>query len=386
MNASDGMVMMAVFLVVGMVFFLTISYHRVLEAYATLQGRFDMLQMLAMQQQERLNLPAMFNSNGARAESAPPQVLISRDVLNGLAAGINRDRRITPNVEHGFALVGRIDGDGEARRIVVTGMIDAGPNARKYHSEIKFDRDYQQRELETLQLFDPRASHIGDAHLHPGSFDQCSGGDLRTDRANVMASNTKEMVFGIATVMREHSRPQIDPNSFYVDGLKIDFFYLGSASRFRYVKVKPREIDEPALALPPVLVELIARNPERARFDWPSLCSLSQFKVRLTAVDDPSGSYPCVELTHRRDGWIAMIVLGESNDAPPHVYIDHAGQLEHFDAPIVAEKWSSHIWLTEIALALDGEMKARKQQTVAVTNPRISAFADDRIDPSSPFE
>src|SRR6185436_12276271 len=126
MNATDGMVMMAVFLVVGMVFFLTISYHRLLESYATLQGRFDMLQMLAMQQQERLNLPAMFNSNGARAESAPPAVLISRDVLHGLAAGINRDRHITPNVEHGFALVGRIDGDGDVRRIVVTGMIDAG--------------------------------------------------------------------------------------------------------------------------------------------------------------------------------------------------------------------------------------------------------------------
>lgn len=371
MNPTDLIIVLFVVMLVGLVLYLVINHQRLLEAHCVLQGKFDMLLAQAQEQFDRARERSTSSTTRIAAEERRqiPPVLISREVLHELADGINRDRRIHPGVEHGYALVGRIDGEGERRRIIVNGLIEAGEAAQKFCCEIRFDRAFQQSELLKLQLIDPRASHIGDAHLHPGSMDHCSGGDFRTDRANVTASKTKEMVFCIATAVREHSSVGRDAMSCYVDGLKLDFFYMGEASRFKYEKIKPREIDEPALVIPAAMKQLLRRDSQRAYLDCASLISLEQFKVLFTQMND----LPSVQLEHRDDNWRAMIILGESDDSPPTVFIEHGPDIEKFEAPLIVEKWTPHLWLSAIALAIDEYMSDRS--SAQCSEPSIAARA-----------
>jgi len=287
----------------------------------------------------------------APAKAVMPVVQVCDAVIRNLAEEINRARALEPGVEHGFALVGRIDGDGEGRRIVVNGLIAAGAKARKSSGHVTFDRDFQQRELEKLQLLDGRASHIGDAHLHPGAMDRCSNGDRETDRKNVLASHTKEMVFCIITAAAEHRwGASTDMSSIYVDGLKLDIFYLGSASNFEYSKVSVQCIAEPMLALPAMLEEMLSRRPEQARLDWLALRSLKDFSLRVLDISEhPRISSPCIELTHQSEPWKLIIMPSELSDSPPVVLVDDGGDVRQLHDDFLAEKWTPHIWLTEIA-------------------------------------
>lgn len=309
-----------------------------------------------------------------------PAVLISRDVLGRLVDGINQDRRREPDVEHGFALVGRIDGDGGSRQIIINGLIDAGHEVQKSGGHVKFDRDYQQRELQQLQLMDARASHIGDAHLHPGTLDRCSSGDLRTDRGNVLASRTREMVFCIATVASRHAWSAAqDPTSICLEGLKLDFYYLGYASGFEYRKVLPHTADdEPALWAPPAMLGLLRRGLQRTRLDWTNLCSLPQFCVRLCEIAIDASRKPCLELCHRTEGWKALILVGDAS-GPPQVMVERHGTMSQFRPEFLAKHWTPHIWFTEIALAVAQEMAAAVcSQQLTPDEPLMAQVSGDR--------
>src|SRR5688572_11006979 len=118
MNPTDAIVFFSVVSLLALLMYLVVSHQRLLEAHCLLRGKFE---MLLAQMEDRLaeqRAAAVVGNGTKRVETVQvPPVLISREVLGALATGINRDRRERPGVEHGFALVGRIDGDGERRKI-----------------------------------------------------------------------------------------------------------------------------------------------------------------------------------------------------------------------------------------------------------------------------
>ena len=79
------------------------------------------------------------------AVSGIPRVQVLAGVIDRLVAGINESRRRRGDVETGYALVGKITGEGASRLITVNGLIDEGPNSARSGGHHKADRDHQQR-------------------------------------------------------------------------------------------------------------------------------------------------------------------------------------------------------------------------------------------------
>jgi len=121
-----------------------------------------------------------------------PKLFVANKCLNAIADGINAFKAGT---ETGYALMGMIESDS----MLINGLIDPGPKAEYSYGHVKFDRDYQQEELDKVQMVTPEIGQVGDVHLHPGSMNTCSGGDLTTDSNNVRASASQEMIFIIVT-------------------------------------------------------------------------------------------------------------------------------------------------------------------------------------------
>ena len=309
--------------------------------------------------------PGSGSAQGTEAPLLPgsepiPQVLLARQVLEVLVDGINRHRRVRPGAETGFALVGKVLGEGPHRRLLVNGLIQAGTEAAFSPGSVKFDRAFQQRELEMMQLLDQRACHIGDAHLHPGSLDTCSAGDLETDLGNVRASMTQEMVFVIATASGWRIRSE---ESLHVDGLKLDFFYLGKSSGYEYRRFVPEVIDEPVSQVNPALRAFAEAAPVRTRLDFASLRRLPGQDLRVTDMRLDGAELPCVELTHRAMGYKAAIVFGPDPLARPHVFVDTGAELVRYEPEFLNGGWSPLIWFTQIALEIEKEMACNTEVT-----------------------
>lgn len=58
--------------------------------------------------------------------SSLPSILFLQETFEFLMCAIRRDPDLGPDEETGVALIGRIEGEGPARRMVVGGVIEAG--------------------------------------------------------------------------------------------------------------------------------------------------------------------------------------------------------------------------------------------------------------------
>ncbi|MBU0719175.1 MAG: hypothetical protein KJ749_13070, partial [Planctomycetes bacterium] len=194
--------------------------------------------------------------------------------------------------------------------------------------------------------------------------------------ANVRASVTQEMVFVIATaVNRAHQAWSND--SVFLDGLKLDFFYLGSASGYRYRKVIPKLVDEPILRVNPTLAAILEAAPVRLKLDMAALRALPNHDVALTELSPRDGeALPCIKLTHQALGYTAYIALGGKPKSPPKAFVDTGGEVLHFAPKFLNGSWTPLIWFTQIALEIEEEMAARNQETATspdrATNVRVS--------------
>lgn len=310
-------------------------------------------------------------------ETTVPRVQFLADVIDRLAKGINESRRQRGGVETGYALVGKLVGDGSSRVMMVSGLIDEGPSSARSGGHHQADRQYQQRELELLQLIDADAMFIGDAHLHPGSLDSCSAGDLRTDSANVRESHSQEMVFVIATVASAH-RGNRSPDSLYHDGLKLDFYYLGKASGYQYRHFRPEVVEGAALSAPAELRRFAAADPVRTRLDFENMRRLANYHMGL--VQQATGDQacrPCIVMKHKTDGFTAMIAFSADPRQRPDVFVeDNAHQVMQFQPSYLNGAWTPGlVWFTPIILDIEREVRGRRSVSAGT---RIDSPADGR--------
>jgi len=288
-----------------------------------------------------------------------PRVQVLSGVIDRLVAGINESRRRRGDVETGYALVGKIVGEGSSKTIIVSGLIDEGPNAARSGGHHKADRDHQQRELELLQLVDGDVMHIGDAHLHPGSMDNCSGGDYRTDIGNVRDSHSQEMVFVIATAASAHWGGR-SAESLRRDGLNLNFFYLGKASGYEYRRFRPEVVQGEALAASVELRRFTEADPVRARLDFDNLRRLTAYRMTVGELPlDAQDGRLCVEMTHRTRGFRTMIAFSADPWQRPEVYVDTGSQLMQYQPAWLNGGWTGLVWFTPIVLEVEREMTNR---------------------------
>jgi len=292
-----------------------------------------------------------------------PKVLISSELLKQLAEGLGHFRRQNHDLETGYALVGKVEGQGAKRKILINGMIEPGEQLDCSFSHVKHDRDNDQRELELYQLIDPHLCHMGDAHLHPGKMDVCSDGDYQTDLGNVKASTTGEMIFVIATGQSNRLQSR-SAQSLYLNGLKLDFFYLGKSSNFQYQKVVPEVVDMPIMHIMSELRLFAEIDPVRARLDFSNLHRLPNYEVRITQkINDNCKQNICVELAHRK-GFKVLIFFSNDPDAKPQVEFEFCGDTLPYKPDYLKGKWAPQVWFSQIAL------DAEKRILSAMMKPR----------------
>lgn len=289
-----------------------------------------------------------------------PRVQFLSGVIDCLAAGINESRRRRGTVETGYALVGKILGEGPSRTVIVSGLIDEGPNSARSGGHHQADREYQQRELELLQLVDGEAMFIGDAHLHPGSLDTCSGGDYRTDLANVRASHSQEMVFVIATAESAYWGVR-SPHGLCRHGLTLHFYYLGKSSGYEYRRFRPEVIQSTALSVPIDLRRFAAGDPIRTRLDFDNLRRLTAYRMTVGELPaDGQHSRPCIVMTHKTKGFKAMIAFSADPRQRPEVFVENDTQMMQFQPTYLNGGWTAGlVWFTPIVLDIEREMTGR---------------------------
>ncbi len=351
-----------------------------------------MVQRLAIDNGQAQGIPDVYEMRGDGEGRPPvtgilsrglsiPRVAISRQALEALVSGINEFRSRNRGLETGYALVGEVvDEDTRNRRILVNSLIEAGNDVTCSGGHVKFDRYFQQHELERLQLIDPRAGHIGDVHLHPGRLDTCSNGDYVTDSNNVRASATQEMVFIVITETPA-AWGKKSSDSLYSEGLKLDVFYMGEASGYEYSKVLPEIVDMPILTVTPSLRAFCDAAPLRTRLDFANLRRLHDYEMRLRALALGGKERLCVELTHCTRGFSTLIVFGPNPDAKPAVLVERNGAMMEYDSPFLRDHWTPMIWFTQIALAVEKELedeRPKAKAAVSAAPSRSSTLAFSR--------
>ncbi len=289
----------------------------------------------------------------------PPQVRIYKSLVEQLAAGINDSRRAYGDVETGYALVGKITGEGPSRIITICGLIEAGTKARRLSAQVTFDREFQQQELRLLQMVDAEVMHIGDLHLHPGRFDRCSNGDYQTDVANVRASRSQEMVFGIVTAGWPRRDKRSD-SSIWLAGLKFDFFYLGKVSGYQYARVVPESIDGRLLAVPAALRRFAKAFPERAVLDFDNLRRLRNYRMTVSVLPTTHGvESPCIEMTHKTRNYRTLILFSDASSQSPEVLVEIDGEITRFESSYLNGQFLPVVWFTPIVLEVERALTNR---------------------------
>ena len=218
---------------------------------------------------------------------ALPRLLMSESCLMSISDGIisfsNQQSSIFGGgQETGYALVGTIKSDS----ILVKGIIEPGPKAEYSHGHVRFDRDYQQEELDKIQMVFPDIGHVGDIHLHPGNMNGCSGGDLHTDSNNVLDSVSAEMIFIIVTRAGFGSNKTVVNNHVLrLKDLQFNFYYLGKNSSYRYCPIVPHMVTNPSIKIPSGLDRYFKEHPIRAKLDFGALQKLPDHRVTVLDCD-----------------------------------------------------------------------------------------------------
>ncbi len=327
------------------------------------------VEQLADPPHSNMDLPRAIPGNGAAPQQLQqtrytprgatqdtiPRVQVLSGAVSCLVEGINRSRRQHGDVETGYALIGKIIGSGTSRIIRVTGLIDEGPGAARSAGHHKADREYQQRELEILQIVDAGVMYIGDAHLHPGTMTTCSSGDYRTDRGNVRESQTKEMVFAIATVASA-GWGYGSSDGVQLGGLRLDFYYLGKSSNYQYCRVNPEIVEGPPIQAPDSLRRFAGADRTRARIDFDNLSRLAAYTMSISEIDSDRQSRPCIQMHHKTLGFKTIIAFGPDPGARPEVYVETGRELLHYQPHSLNGGWSGMIWFTPIVLEVEREM------------------------------
>lgn len=370
--------------------------HQMDEAAAVLEGQDRLIGKLAELSEALAQFRATPTAAGQDLSGnggAIPEVLISARLLEALVDRMRTELDDRPQVEVGFALVGRIDGDGEGRRIVLNGMIEAGTDDRSC-GHVRFDREHQQQELDLLRSLDHRVMHLGDAHTHPGDLNEPSGGDLATDAGNVRASNTQEMVFVIATDQRHVRQRRLDGlrrateppgQEDALRGLRLNFFYLGKASEYRYRRVAPRVAgDEPMLSFPLSLRTWHAFDPTRFVLELDVLRRIAGWSMRIVPGSD-AVSLQFVSPTRRT---CVLVRVEDYPQQPPAIFVRMpSGQtVEYDEAALHLPGWSPRTWLISLLLPLlqdlgDGGVHTGGATLVDETPAVTTRLIDRRLKP-----
>ncbi|MBI3268912.1 MAG: hypothetical protein HYZ53_07815 [Planctomycetes bacterium] len=285
------------------------------------------------------------SASGARAL---PRIQLARFVLDTLVRETNAFRERNPDLEVGHLLVGKVLGRGAERELLVDGLIGSGPRARFSPAEVEMDREYQREALRRMRTVDPFAGHIGDAHLHPGKLDRPSGGDYRTDRRNVLASSTQEMVFAILTAdfPEDAGGARRPADCLRLDGLKVSFFYLGLASGYRYRQFVPE------------VVESVARSEDRpAATELSRVLGLPEHEARLARLS-PRGQapIPCVELVHRRTRRRILIGFPRAPGANPIAFVDTGAEMLAWESPLLSAPRGARSWFPGLLEEVEREL------------------------------
>ena len=285
-----------------------------------------------------------------------PRIQFLSGVIDQLVEGITESRQRRGDVETGYALVGKIIGQGTSRIILINGLIDEGPGSARSGGHHKADRDHQQQELSLLQLVDGDVMYMGDAHLHPGSLETCSPGDYRTDLGNVRESWTQEMVFVIAKPASERWG-SCSSDSVYRGGLKLNFFYIGKASNYEYRRFVPEIVEGKALQASVSLRQFAAFSPARARLDFENLRRLTAYKMEVFEMARDDGQHQsCIEMHHKRLKFKTLIVFSPEAGDCPEVYVETGGEIWRYQSQSLNGGWSHLIWFTPIILEIEREM------------------------------
>lgn len=311
-----------------------------------------------------VDITAAARASDGRQAAGLPAVHLSSEVLSEMVERTLRFRQTQPGVEIGYALFGRIVESKSVRRIEITGLAEAGPEAKFSAGHVQFDRDHQQRELDKLQVLDPSLGHIGDAHLHPCGMDVCSSGDLRTDQANVRESATQEMVFFILTDARYSAWSRSSSSSLYSKGLKFDCYYLGYASDYTYARVTPVVTETARVKLSPILDRAVASAPERFKLDFGALRRLGRYALRFEEPG-PLGlaESTSLVLTHDSRDLEFILVFGIAADAKPRMLIRRQDQIFEYEPESLNGKWSPQVWFTPLVLEAERELRASESTT-----------------------
>ena len=314
---------------------------------------------------------------GVRSAAAGriPKVVVSRKALDTAFFEIQRLSRQMPGDEVGCTFVGRVDGEGPSRKLVLNGILTEGENVTRSSGHHDVDRQTQQRELTVLQAIDPQVGFMGDLHLHPGSMTRPSGGDYRTDVRNVKESATLELILGIFTRDSRHGGWDSSKTAIHQNGFRLDLYYMGVESGFDYVPIRVCISDEtPMLTASFGLADFVRSDPVRAQLDFAALRRLPNYEEVVFStfpIDDSDRELPCVQLEHKR-GYKATIVLDANPNVPPSVFVEIADEVISYEPDFLKEVRTPAVWLTQIALELEKECHASAtaaEETQTHTSP-----------------
>lgn len=261
------------------------------------------------------------------ADPVVPPVLLSNDLIDALFDKFSNFERERPGCENICTLLANVEGEGESRKLILTGFIDEGPHADLSSAHARPDRVYQQVVLEHYQLVHRKTGPIGWSHRHPGEYDRCSEGDRETDLAWVRESNTKELVVAIATKWEGGQFGRVGDHELARGEFKLSFFYMSEATGDEYFPFRPRISPVPYILLHPYFLEMAADDPITVRMEFSPLSSLREFGVAANTLDLEECESPCLVLTHRVFGYSIIAAYLGPDVASRRVFVTEHDQI-----------------------------------------------------------
>ncbi len=310
------------------------------------------------------------NVDYGRVYNSLPKLFVANKCLNAIADGINAFKRGT---ETGYALMGMIETDS----ILINGLIDPGPKAEYSYGHVKFDRDYQQEELNKVQLVSPEIGQVGDVHLHPGRMNTCSGGDLTTDSNNVRLSASQEMIFIIVTRIGagggifDFGQTTIGKHVLKFKELQFNFYYLGKNSRYQYCPIEPQVVTVPAVCVSPPLERYYEEHPVRAKLDLGLLKELPNHSLSVL------NSAEHLVLKIMNDSLQYKLVIKHNGSEAPTCQVSRDGNIEPLFIESVAS-WNPAIWFTQICIEVEKLMSSKYPKVEEPQNARRIVQANQR--------
>ena len=186
------------------------------------------------------SLPSASETESQSRMDRQPKVVLGHSVIRCIHDYIMRFRQEHgPHIETGGMWVGEFRREDGVPSFLLSDFIEAGPGAECSSESVLFDHEYQTQRLAALRRRNPRMGNMGCLHLHPGEMDRCSTGDRLADIQAVRDSDTRALVFTIATL----NNPRRDESSVRYQNMKLDLFVMDEKAGYEYCHVRPTVID-----------------------------------------------------------------------------------------------------------------------------------------------